>query len=153
MNSTLTNAGGWLSSEAREYLNETIYNSLPLELKDGIISTKVVSSHGSNETSNLISYDKLYLLAPKEIYSNYANSTHDSAISSTRQMDYYASLNITMTNYHGASKKYNGNNTWQWLRSAVANGSTSFCSSGTSGDDGIGEANTGRGISPAFRIG
>ena len=153
MNSTLTNVGGWPSSEVRTYLNDTVYNSLPSELKEGIISTKVVSGHGSNETSNLISNDKLYLLAPKEIYSNYVNTTYDSAISSTRQMDYYASLNITMTNYHAASKKYNGSNTWQWLRSAVANGSTSFCSSGASGDGGIGEANSGRGISPVFRIG
>ena len=153
MNSTLTNVGGWPSSEVRTYLNDTVYNSLPSELKEGIISTKVVSSHGSTETSNLISNDKLYLLAPKEIYSNYVNTTYDSAISSTRQMDYYASLNITMTNYHAASKKYNGSNTWQWLRSAVANGTTSFCSSGASGDGGIGEANSGRGISPVFRIG
>ena len=153
MNSTLTNVGGWPSSEVRTYLNDTVYNSLPSELKEGIISTKVVSGHGGNETSNLISNDKLYLLAPKEIYSNYVNTTYDSAISSTRQMDYYASLNITMTNYHGASKKYNGSNTWQWLRTAVSNGTTSFCSSGANGDGGIGEANSGRGISPVFRIG
>lgn len=153
MNSTATNIGGWPDSAIRTYINTTVYNSLPSDLKAGIIDTKVISSHGKNETSNLTSTDKLYLLAPREIYSNYSNSTYDSAISTTRQLDYYASLNITMSSYRGAGKKFNGNNTWGWLRSAVANGTTSFCSIGASGDGGTGEANSGRGISPAFRIG
>lgn len=153
INSKATNVGGWPSSEVRAYINNTVYNSLPSDLRAGIIDTTVISGHGSNETSNLKSTDKLYLLAPKEIYSNYSNSTYDSAISTTRQLDYYASLKISMSSYKGAGKKYNGNNTWTWLRTAVANGTTSFCSIGASGDGGIGEASSGRGISPAFRIG
>ena len=42
MNSTDTNSGGWPASEMRTYVNNTIYNTLPLELKNVIIDTTVI---------------------------------------------------------------------------------------------------------------
>ena len=55
--STGTNVGGWTASAMRTYLNtETtgIYNSLPSEIKSGIIDTTVVSGHGLSQQGNWI---------------------------------------------------------------------------------------------------
>ena len=153
VNSTDTNVGGWPASNMRTFLNNQVYNSLPSDLRNNIIDITVVSGHGTEDSENFTSTDKLYLLAPKEIYSNYSNKSYDSAISATRQLDYYKSLNITVSSYKGVGKKYNNNNTWTWLRTAIANGSTAFFSIGSSGDAGQGNASSGRGLSPAFRIG
>ena len=68
------NIGGWPNTSMRTFVNNDIYNSLPSDLKNGIIDTSVVSSHGYSDTSNFTSIDKLYLLAPKEIYSDWSNS-------------------------------------------------------------------------------
>ena len=152
-NSTDTNVGGWPSSSMRTFLNNDIYNSLPTDLKNVIIGTTVVSGCGNGDPGNFTSIDKLYLFSPGEIYANYSNSSYDSAIAVTRQLDYYKSLNISVSNYNGVGKKYNNSNTWAWLRTAVANGSTAFCSVGSNGDAGQGNASSGRGLSPAFKIG
>ena len=62
MNAVSTNSGGWAASDMRTYVNSDIYNALPTDLKNGIIDTVVVSSHGSNDSNNFTSTDKLYLL-------------------------------------------------------------------------------------------
>ena len=72
------NVGGWPNTSMRTFVNNDIYNSLPSDLKNGIIDTTVVSSHGSKDSSNFTSTNKLYLLAPKEIYSDF-NSEYDTA--------------------------------------------------------------------------
>ena len=76
MNSTNTNVGGWPASEMRTYVNSDIYNALPSELKNGIINTTVVSSHGntSGET-NFTSIDKLYLLSTHEVFEDVDGNT------------------------------------------------------------------------------
>lgn len=78
MNSTRTNVGGWPASEIYSYLNTDLYNMLPTDLKRTIIDTTIVSSYGSSDSNNFTSTDKLYLLAPKEIYSGFS-STYDTA--------------------------------------------------------------------------
>lgn len=78
MNSTRTNVGGWPASEMYSYLNIDLYNMLPTDLKRTIIDTTVVSSYGSSDSNNFTSTDKLYLLAPKEIYNGFS-STYDTA--------------------------------------------------------------------------
>ena len=65
------NIGGWPNASMRTFVNNDIYNSLPADLKNAIIDTTVVSSHGSSDTSNFTSTDKLYLLAPGEIWSDW----------------------------------------------------------------------------------
>ncbi|UKI58141.1 MAG: DUF285 domain-containing protein [Clostridium sp.] len=65
MNNTNTNSGGWPVTSMRTFLNNDIYNSLPANLKNGIIDTTTVSGHGGLDTTNFTSIDKLYLLTPK----------------------------------------------------------------------------------------
>ena len=152
MNSSSTNVGGWPASSMRRFVNNDIYNSLPSNLKNGIIDTTVVSSHGSSDSSNFTSIDKLYLLAPKEIYSDgYLSS--DTAKYLTRQLDYYKKEGVTTSNYSKAIKMYNSTATIWWLRSAVSSGDRNFFTITSGGNwSGI-NAYTAFGVSPAFRIG
>ena len=152
MNSSSTNVGGWPASSMRRFVNNDIYNSLPSNLKNGIIDTTVVSSYGSSDSSNFTSIDKLYLLAPKEIYSDgYLSS--DTAKYLTRQLDYYKKEGVTTSNYSKAIKMYNSTATIWWLRSAVSSGDRNFFTITNDGNwSGI-NAYTAFGVSPAFRIG
>lgn len=80
-NSTDINVGGCPDSEIRTYINNDIYNALPTSLKFGIISTKVISSHGNTEgEENFESIDKLYLLDLQEIFGNNSESRFDTTI-------------------------------------------------------------------------
>ena len=147
------NKDGWPKSQMKAFIDSDIYNSLPNELKSVIIDTKTVSGHGSEDTDNFTSTDKLYLLAPKEIYSNWSYQ-YDSAKDSTRQLDYYNSKDVTTSSYASAIKNNSaGYASWWWLRSARSNYSSTFYFVGTNGDwDGSGASNA-NGVSPAFRIG
>ena len=47
----------------RTYVNGTIFNSLPSDLQNVIVSTKGISGHGSTQgETNFETQDKLYLL-------------------------------------------------------------------------------------------
>ena len=153
MNSENTNIGGWPASEMYSYVNNDLYNVLPTDLKNIIIETTVVSSHGSDDSNNFISTDKLYLLAPKEIYSDFS-SEYDTAKDLTRQLDYYNSIGVTGSSYSGATKKRNTSESQWWLRSTFSIDNNNFYSISNTGA-------TSRsyirqmpyGVSPAFRIG
>ena len=148
------NVGGWPASEMRTYVNSDIYNALPEELRNGIINTTVVSGHGSNDSSNFTSTDKLYLLDAKEIYGGSFTSQYNTAKDSERQLDYYSSQNITTSNYSGAIKQRNGSNDWWWLRSARSYGNNIFYDVNSNGSCSDYSSNfTSTGVSPAFRIG
>lgn len=152
MNSTLTNVGGWPASGMRDYVNGTIYNSLPYELRSGIIDTFVVSSHGSADSSNFTSTDKLYLLSPKEVFGSNPGG-FDTATNETRKLDYYQNIGVTLSNHSGAIKQYNGSNTQWWLRAASSRYGGSFYSVYPTGYWNNNHANYIYGIAPAFRIG
>ncbi|MBQ3307493.1 MAG: hypothetical protein IJG68_04800 [Bacilli bacterium] len=146
------NVGGWPASEMRTYVNSDICNALPSDLKSVIINTTVVSGHGatSGET-NFTSTDKLYLLSRREVW-NYTGS-YDTAQGQTRQLDYYANLGVTESNYSVAIKKdLSGTATIWWLRSAGSSDPAIFFSVSTGGGWNITTANNTIGVSPAFRI-
>lgn len=164
MNSKLTSKDGWPGSELYQKLNpkngdttnSVIYNALPEELKEVIIDTKVISSHGSDDSSNFQSTDKLYLFATKEIWGKDGTSNsinYDSSDSQTRQLDYYKSIGITTNNYSGAIKQYRGVNTSWWTRSAHSSNSNYFYYVNSIGDWNNFFANPTIGVAPAFRIG
>ena len=160
MNSTNTNVGGWPASSMRTYVNTDIYNALPTELKNGIIDTTVVSGHGytAGET-NFTSTDKLYLLSTHEVWEDVDGNTsggidyYDTAYNNTRQLDYYAGLNVTTSSYSGAIKQRNGTNSYWWLHSARSNNTFGFSAVGYSGYVNDTGASSTNGVSPAFRLG
>ncbi len=147
------NVGGWPNSSMRTFVNNDIYNSLPSDLKNGIIDTTVVSSYGKSDTSNFTSTDKLYLLAPKEIYTDFNNS-YDTAKDLTRQLDYYKNEGVTTSSCSKAIKINNSTASYWWLRSAKSvNISSFYFVYNADGDWNTGTAYTTDGVSPAFRMG
>ena len=153
MNNDETNIGGWPASSMYTFVNNDIYNAIPSEIKNAIIDTTVVSGHGSTSGgTNFTSTDKLYLLAPKEIYTNWSSSW-DSAKDLTRTLDYYTNIGVTTSNYSGAIKKNGTDADWWWLRAASSNNTSNFLyvySTGIYTDYGASYTN---GVAPAFRIG
>ena len=151
MNDTSTNVGGWPATKMYSYVNNNIYNALPNELRSIIIDTIVISSYGSNDTKNFTSIDKLYLLAPKEIYTDWSNTTVP-----TRALDFYSNQGVTKINYSGAIKKKGNVTDWWWLRdTATCYGDDTFFfikDTGVFACDCTAEYDN-YGVSPAFRIG
>ena len=153
MNDTTTNVGGWPATSMRTFVNNDIYNAIPSEIKNAIINTTVVSGHGdtSGET-NFTSTDKLYLLAPKEIYTDF-NDTDDTAKNLTRTLDYYTAQGVTTSNKSGAIKKNGTRADWWWLRTASSSDDYDFYGVGSSGDNSKIGAGASRAVVPAFRLG
>ena len=151
MNPTSTNKGGWPRSSMHTYLNNDIYNALPEDLRGVIKETITVSGHGSGDTGNFTSpEDKLYLLAPKEIYSDWVR---DTAADLTRQLDYYKIKGVTTNSSAAAKKNSEGPDAWWWLRSAVPDTINYFWGVSDSGTWSQTGAHARAGVSPAFRIG
>ena len=153
MNSTNTNAGGWPASDMRTYANGDFLNKLPEDLKNIIIDTKVISGHGSEDTTNFTSTDKIYLLSAHEVYEDGASdpvSGYDTAYIQTRQLDYYKNKGVTLDNCIGhpyCVDTGKQNNDWWWLR--TPNDYSFFYSDYWSNSGIIGTS----GFAPAFRIG
>ena len=157
MNGTATNAGGWPATTMRTFVNNDIYNAIPDEIKNAIIDTTVVSSHGPRDSSNFTSTDKLYLLAPGEVWSDWktgSEASYDTAKDLTRQLDYYKNEGVRTTyNYSKAIKMYNSNALWWWLRSAHSGITGYFYYVLGSGEFISHNASNTFGVSPAFRLG
>ena len=154
MNDTDTNVGGWPASIMYTFVNNDIYNSLPDDLRSGIINTNVISGHGLDDTNNFTSTDKLYLLSPTEIWQG--TSTYidkDSAKDLTRQLDYYRNSGTTVENKANVSKKNSeGSVISYWLRSSYSSLNKFFLRE-IEGSCEFFTANTPLGVAPAFRIG
>ena len=152
MNDTDTNVGGWPATSMRTFVNNDIYNAIPSEIKNAIIDTTVVSEYGKSDTENFTSTDKLYLLAPKEIYTDWTNS-YDTAKDLTRTLDYYTNIRVTTSSYSGAIK-YKGTSAdnW-WLRAANYINTINFLYVYFNGNCYTNTARTTYGVAPAFRLG
>ena len=147
------NKDGWPATSMRTFVNNDIYNAIPSELRSAIIDTTVVSGHGSTSgETNFTSTDKLYLLAPKEIYTDF-NDTDDTAKDLTRTLDYYKAQGVTTRNHSEAKKKNGTNADWWWLRAARSNASNNFYYVSSIGSYTNNIADDTNGVSPAFRIG
>ena len=156
MNDTETNIGGWSSTSMRTFVNNDIYNAIPSEIKNAIIDTTVVSSHGSEDTANFTSTDKLYLLASGEVWSDWKTSSgasYDAAKDLTRTLDYYTAQGVTTSNCSGAIKKNESNASRWWLRSASSSNQIMFSSIDSVGCQQGAASAFALGVAPAFRLG
>ena len=150
INTTSSNKNGWPASSMRTFVNNDIYNSLPADLRNGIINTTTISSHGSSDSANFLSTDKLYLLATAELYEN--GEDIDTAKNLTRQLDYYKSIGVTINSYSGAIKKSGTTATDWWLRSFYKTNNQHVYSVLRTGRVAHSMASLSIGVSPAFRI-
>ena len=151
MNDTDTNVGGWPATSMRTFVNNDIYNAIPSEIKNAIIDTTVVSGHGSEDTANFTSTDKLYLLSTAEVWANVRS--YDTAKDVTRQLDYYKNLGVTTSNSLGAEKKNRTSVSEWWLRAASSDIYNNFCTVNNNGGWSNHYANGTYGVAPAFRLG
>ena len=155
-NDKRTNVGGWPATSMRTFVNNDIYNAMPDKVKNAIIDTTVISGHGKNDTENFTSTDKLYLLAPGEVWSDWKTSrgaSYDTAKDLTRQLDYYTNIGVTTSNKSGAIKKNGTSASGWWLRAAYSKTTTYFFSVYDNGDWRASYADSTRGVAPAFRLG
>ena len=146
------NVDGWPVTSMRNLINDNIYNSLPDDLKSGIMDTTVVSGHGNTSgEENFTSIDKLYLFSTAEIWAKGSSNLieNDTAADVTRQLDYYKLKGVTTKNYNSAIKS----NVFWWLRTAHSNYNDVFYGVSVDGNWKTDAANGIGGISPAFRIG
>ena len=157
MNDTDTNLGGWPATSMRTFVNNDIYNAIPSEIKNAIIDTTVVSGHGSDDSENFTSTDKLYLLSTAEVWAQGSSNTieydYDTARDNTRQLDYYKNLGTSTNNYSGAIKKEGTSEQLWGLRAARSSNTVNFLDVTSNGDWFINTAANTIGVAPAFRLG
>ena len=150
------NVDGWPATSMRTFVNNDIYNALPSEINNAIIDTTVVSGHGQSDTTNFTSTDKLYLLAPGEVWTDWSTYqyTYDTANDLTRTLDYYTAQGVTTTVNKSGGIKKNGTSadSW-WLRTAYSYVDYSFYFVDNYGYYTTTNASITHGVSPAFRIG
>lgn len=131
MNSTSTNAGGWSNSAMYTYLQSTVYDSLPDDLKAVITPAVKKSTEGSQSTNILSSTDNIFLLS----YSEVGFSTSEPYISEGTKYAYF--VNTTQR------KKYKVGATsadiW-WLRSPYPSYAHTFYCVDSSGGSGWNDA-------------
>ena len=155
MNSTQTSAGGWPAMSLRTYLNTTIYNKLPSDLKNIIKDTSVISGRGqfNNAPNTYTSSDKLYFPQTKEVG---FDVTYDTARTYTRKLDYYDAGTSSSANAKRVKYKYGTSTAENWWLGSPSSGSGYryyvILADGTTGgtNDGVIDP---AGVAPAFRVG
>lgn len=147
-----SSVGGWNETALYTYLNNTIYNELPNNLKNSIINTTVVSSPSIISEEHIVSTDKMYLLAPSEIYSDW-NDEYDISKNLTRQLDYYKQKGTSTSSNSSALKSLGSTNTGWWTRSTDHVDAELFFEVFSAGNCASSSVSSSSGVSPAFRIG
>jgi hypothetical protein len=166
MNTSKTNSGGWGETNMREWLNNTVYDSLPDDLKDNIASVKkYYGSDSKSVTSDTVcSNDKLFLLSMREVY-NYSGDGQwpwyiyeGTGAGHDEQYQYYECNGVSMSSYYfldNTGYDYDGNkpSVFWWLRSVHQNSNSVFypvrgCAGYADPDDNY--ANYAMGVMPAF---
>ena len=155
MRDTSTNVGGYPATLVYDYLKNTLYGQLPSDLQAAIKPTRVISGHGSDDSTNFTTTDNLYLLSGVEVFGSDSN---DSAENTTSQLEYYNGMKSDgrmpwCQTYSKTIKKYNDLNTRWLFRSSELNNNYRFRGTHSDGCLYLMYSNGIYGIAPAFRIG
>lgn len=100
LNSNGSNAGGWSNSELRNWMNTSLINELPKELRNSIISvSKVTNNAGktSNRSAITSTYDKLWVPSLSELVGEINFGTYEQAyepIPSSRRAEFQTYFDI-----------------------------------------------------------
>lgn len=148
MNSSNTNAGGWVSCALRTTLNTTIYETLPQAVKDVIVEKTHKTSAGSQSTSLIEHTDKLWLPTAYEMF---GAITHSANTENANVNKHYAVFDTDADRIKHQGT--NGSAVRWWECSPSVSHSTRFCVVNSSGDAGYDDANISDGVPLCFRIG
>ena len=144
MNNVSTNDGGWENSNMREWLNETIYNTM--SNKDYIKSVnKMTNNIGYQGATATSTSDKVFLLSAKE-----AGETDSNDLYSWSDCAGVDALNSEGTTYEWFAT--NTASMWFWFRSPCSDCNRNFFGY-SYGKLGIDLANLDDTVCPAFVIG
>jgi hypothetical protein len=167
MNTSNTNSGGWGSTSMRTWLNSTVYNTLPDDLRENIVEVKKYYNPIYNSTSSntLNANDYLFLLSMRELY-NYSFSfdpwyEHEgTGASHDEQYTYYSNESVTTSNYSLLKNiylDYNGAQpadscAYWWLRTVNGGDSNSFWIVKSSGYNILQSAGFSGSVVPSFSL-
>lgn len=146
MNTTNTNVGGWNSSAMRTYLNETIYPTLPSDLKSVIIDKTHMRTAGNQSTSYVSASDKLWLPTEWEIFG--------AATYGGESATYNKHYSIFPDATSRIKKRVNSTtaNAW-WESSPYVSGTAYFCRVSNGGNANSIGASDSHGVALCLRIG
>ena len=145
MNSTNTNAGGFTGSEMYTYLNTTLYNLFPSELKSAIKAVNKKTSAGSQSTTINTDSMKVFLLSEVECFGTTTYSVSGEGSQYPIFTD-AASRIKKLSNGSGSASHW-------WERSPFASNSTGFCGvSGSGSANGTNGASSARGVCFGFCV-
>ena len=148
MNSTATNAGGWNVSQMRTYLNDTVYPTLPNDLKNVIVEKTHMRGEGTISSNLVSASDKLWLPTNYEMFGTKSGEFHDDAAHNIHYSIFPDNASrIKYRKVTPTSARY-----W-WLSSANGYYSTSFACVSNDGSLVTIGANNSYAVALCFRVG
>ena len=124
MNNDTTNKGGWAATDLRKELNERIFDTLPDELQEIIVPTKIVQVIGEERVECA---DKLFCLSFTQAFGK-VNRSFSKMEPEDTQLDIFKTERSRV-------KECGGNGTWfWWLRSPWAANTTIFAGVNSGGN-------------------
>ena len=147
MNTSNTNVGGFTGSAMYSYLNTTLYNQLPADLRSVIKQVDKKTSAGNTSTTVNADAMRLWLPSLNEVY-----GSHSYSWCSNNEGSKYS---IFTNNASRIKNMSNGSGSayWWWLRSPYLSDSTSFCNVNNNGGvGGYGTASNTLGVCLGFCV-
>ena len=141
-----TNAGGWNSSDIRDYLNNTFLLTLPDDLQAVISAKPVKATIGGQSNTLQTAEDKIWIPTEKEVFGQitYSGSSENS-VNNMYPIFTDAASRVRTQGANGAAVLV-------WLASPNIGNSTHFCTVNTSGAPRDYYASNSYGVLPCFRI-
>ena len=147
MNSTNTNTGGYAASALAKTVNETIYNTLPADLRAVM---KEVRRLDNNKGTWAWASRKLWLLQETEVFGrcNWSDGYDGGGI----QLPIFAHSYRHIVKGLGKGAAARGSRAYWWLASPEASSTTSFCYVNGYGNADSVNASSSNGVAPGFII-
>lgn len=144
MNSSNTNAGGFTGSDMYDWLQGTLLNSLPSDLRAVLKSVNKKTSAGSQSSTINTNAMKIFLFSEVEIFGSvtYSKSGEGSQ---------YSRFATASSRVKYLSNGSGSANNW-WERSPYGNNSNSFCPVSSNGSANRDGANNSRGVCFGFCV-
>lgn len=132
MNPSNTNVGGWDKSNMRSWLNSTMWEKLPANLRAMITSVNIMTTSGgatSDPAKMVTSVDNLFLFSIREVFNDTSYTVYQLEVNANGNPDYYSFPFFVNNNKGGYRIKYAPDSTsaqWWWLRTPEPSSSNGF---------------------------
>lgn len=144
MNSSNTNAGGFTGSDMYDWLQGTLLNSLPSDLRAVLKSVNKKTSAGSQSSTINTNAMKIFLFSEIEIFGSVTYSKSGEGSQYSRFATASSRIKY-LSNGSGSASPW-------WERSPYGNNSNAFCNVSSSGNANDGGASNSRGVCFGFCV-